>query len=205
VGILGAGRQAFETSGYCKESGVEVAFFVEERPPDYDRDSIAYGAPILTIHDALGRFAEVPVVSAVGSPDLRHALVEQWTGSLFFTVISARGWLATDVGLGVGSTVAPLAALNRCVVLGEHALVNVGAILSHDVVVGPYSTVSPGCTIGGGARVGTGVFIGIGATIIDHVAVGDGAYVAAGAVVVTDVGAGDTVMGVPAKPTSRRR
>jgi sugar O-acyltransferase (sialic acid O-acetyltransferase NeuD family) len=202
VGILGAGRQALETSGYCKELGVAVEFFIEEKPPGYDRDPTEYCAPILPFADGFRQFGEIPVVSAIGAPDLRQKFLERWEGNRFLSVVSARSWVADDATLGVGCTLAPFAALNRRVVVGEHVLVNVGAILSHDVVVGALSTLSPGCTIGGGTRIGAGVFVGVGATIIDHIVVGDGAHIAAGAVVVSDITDGDSVMGVPAKPRS---
>lgn len=179
---------------------MKVEFFIEEKPPNYDRDPTEFRAPILSFDDGYEQFGEMPVVSALGAPDLRRRFLERWEGNRFARVVSAQSWVADDVVLGMGCTVAPFAALNRCVVVGEHVLVNVGAILSHDVVVGALSTLSPGCTIGGGARIGAGVFIGIGATLIDHVVVGDGAYIAAGAVVVTDITEGERVMGVPAKP-----
>jgi sugar O-acyltransferase (sialic acid O-acetyltransferase NeuD family) len=200
AGILGAGRQALETSGYCKEQGVEVAFFIEEAPPDYDRDPAEFCAPILSFDEGVRQFGEIAVVTAVGPPDLRQRFLARWPGNRFLSIVSGHSWVADDAILGHGCTVAPFAALNRRVVVGEHVLVNVGAILSHDVVVGALSTLSPGCTIGGGTRIGAEVFMGIGATIIDHVVVGDGAYIAAGAVVVADIAEGETVMGVPAKP-----
>ena len=204
VGILGAGRQAIETSGYCRELGIETAFFIEEEPPKYDRDTTGYGAPIVAYDDAgLVAYADYPVISAVGSPSVRQRLVDRWPGDRFMTLVSDVAWLAGDVSLGRGSTIGPRAAVNRCVEIGEHVLVNVGAILSHDVVVGPHCTISPGSTVGGCARLGAGVFLGIGATVIDHVTIGDGAYVAAGAVVVSDVNPHETVIGVPARPRNQ--
>lgn len=203
IGILGAGRQALETSGYCAELGITTAFFVEEVTPSYDRDPKAYGAPILSLEDDLGGYADIDVVAAVGSHEVRRRLVESWPGHRFMTLVSKGAWVADDATIGIGTTVAPLAAVNRCASVGAYVLVNVGAILSHDVIVGDYSTVSPGCAIGGGARIGSDVFIGIGATVIDHVTLGDGAYVAAGAVVVDDVDQRVTVMGVPARPSPR--
>ena len=51
VGILGAGRQAVEAAGYCKEAGLEPAFFVEEGPPNYERAHDDYGAAIYQFVD----------------------------------------------------------------------------------------------------------------------------------------------------------
>ncbi len=203
VGLLGAGRQAAETSGYCAELGFETAFFAEESAPAYPREELSYGAPILPLGAAFASFARFPVVSVVGSQELRRRLLGLWPGNVFLTVVSPAAWLARDVTVGVGSTVAPLAALNRSVEVGEHVLVNVGAFLSHDVVIGSMSTISPGCKVGGCTRIGAGVFVGTGATVIDHVVIGDGACVGAGAVVVDDVAAHQTVTGVPPRPRKR--
>ncbi|MBF6557227.1 MAG: hypothetical protein IVW52_13855 [Acidimicrobiales bacterium] len=199
VGILGAGRQALESSGYFSEVGIVTEFFVEESPPDYDRRSEEYGAPILTFDDDLGKFAELPVISAVGSPEARRRLVGRWVNTDFMTLKSGRAWIADTAEIGMGSTVAPLAALNRAVRIASHVVVNVGALLSHDVSIGAFSTIGPGCRIGGKATIGTDVVIGIGSTVIDKVTIGDGAFIAAGAVVIADVGDNQVVMGVPAR------
>jgi sugar O-acyltransferase (sialic acid O-acetyltransferase NeuD family) len=198
VGILGAGRQALETAGYCQMLGDTVAFFVEEHPPDYARDPAPYGAPILTFDDDLTRFEPMAVIGAVGDPGLRRRLAERWPGTALHTVVAPQAWIAPDAALSEGTLVAPMAALNRFCILGRHVLVNVGTTLAHDVVVGDFTTLSPGCTVGGLASIGSDVFVGIGATVRDRVRIGDGALVAAGAVVVADVEPGRTVMGVPA-------
>jgi len=199
VGILGAGRQALETSGYCREEGLEIAFFLEERAPEYPRDLAQFDAPILTFNDDLDTWATTPVIASVGSPALRRRLVERWCKGRFQTVVSSHAWAAQDVIIGTGVTVAPRVSLNRLVRVGDHVLLNVGAILSHDVTVEDFATLSPGCAIGGGAVIRAAAFIGIGATVRDHVVIGSGAVVAAGAVVVDDVPDAATVMGVPAR------
>jgi sugar O-acyltransferase (sialic acid O-acetyltransferase NeuD family) len=179
---------------------MEVAWFFEERPPDYPRVADHYLAPIVTLLDHAKRMGDVPAITAVGDPSVRRRLAMSWNGLPFARAVSASAWLSHDVTIGAGSTIAPLAAINRWAVIGNHVLINVGAIVSHDVVVADFATLSPGCRIGGACKIGEGAFVGIGATISDHVTVGTHALVAAGAVVVEDVVAGDTVMGVPARP-----
>jgi sugar O-acyltransferase (sialic acid O-acetyltransferase NeuD family) len=199
IGVLGAGRQALETSGYCRGEGIATAFFVEEEAPPYSRDPTPFRAPILTFDDDLSGWTGTPVISAVGSPVVRRRLVERWPGKAFLAVVSTRAWIADDAVIGEGTTVAPNACLNSLVTAGAHVLVNVGAVLSHDVVVEDFVSIGPGCAIGGCVRIGTGSFVGIGATIQERVSIGRGAFVAAGAVVVADVPDGQTVMGVPAR------
>jgi sugar O-acyltransferase (sialic acid O-acetyltransferase NeuD family) len=203
--ILGAGRQALETSGYCAELGIDVAYFLEDCPPRDERDEAVFGAPILQFDEYDASAQSISAIAAVGDPDTRRHLVERWSGPPFVTVVSQHAWLAADTSVGAGSTVAPRASLNRLVQIGSHVLVNVGAVLSHDVEVGDFVTIGPSCTVGGCVRIGAGAFLGIGSTVRDHITIGRDAVVGAGAVVVDDVPEGVTVAGVPARPMLDRR
>jgi acetyltransferase EpsM len=197
IGILGAGRQALETSEYCRELGIQPLFFFETAPPAYERDYSQYPAPVFQLPEAVP--TNVPVITAVGNPELKRALLKDWPGGARATLISRSCWIAHDVVLGEGCTIAPMAVLNVSSRLHDHVLVNVGAILSHDTEICSFATISPRCAIGGGVSIGESAFLGIGATIRDHITIGERAVVAAGAVVVTDVPPYATVMGVPAR------
>ncbi len=199
VVILGAGRQAVETTGYCQRLGLAVAAYVEEFATG---DHAGLDAPVITFAD-LGEWSGHPALTAVGTADVRRRFVDSWPGNQFLTIADPNAWLSGDVTVGEGTTISPGALLNRLVDVGRHALINTGAVLCHDVVVGDFATVGPGCNIGGLSRVGEGAFIGIGATLSDRVAVGRNAIVGAGAVVIDDVADGVTVVGVPARPIRR--
>lgn len=62
-----------------------------------------------------------------------------------------------------------------------------------------------GLELGQPVRIGRNVWIGGGATILPGVTVGDDAIVGAGSVVTRDVATGATVVGNPARATSRRQ
>jgi serine O-acetyltransferase len=68
--------------------------------------------------------------------------------------------------------------------------------IEHQVTIGAERRQSP--------VLGNDVFIGAGAKIVGSVSVGDGARVGANAVVVHDVPPETTVVGIPAKPVTRR-
>jgi serine O-acetyltransferase len=69
-------------------------------------------------------------------------------------------------------------------------------MIEHQVTIGAERRKSP--------RIGDRVFIGAGAKIVGAVTIGDGARIGANAVVVHDVAPETTVVGIPARPVTRR-
>jgi len=68
--------------------------------------------------------------------------------------------------------------------------------IEHQVTIGAEKRETP--------VIGDGVFIGAGAKIVGGVTIGENARVGANAVVVHDVAADTTVVGIPAKPVTRK-
>ena len=69
--------------------------------------------------------------------------------------------------------------------------------IEHQVTIGAEKRQSP--------EIGDGVFIGAGAKIIGPVKIGAGARVGANSVVLHDVAPDTTVVGIPARPTGKKR
>ena len=139
-------------------------------------------------------------VGYLGEP--RTALVCQYQGVRWATVVHQRAWVSPTATLGEGVVVLAGAVINSGARVGEHSIVNTGAIVEHDVDVGAFSHIAPGVTIGGGARIGSSCHLGLGSSIRDHVTIGAQATVGMGAVVVSNVASGAKVLGVPAKGAS---
>lgn len=198
VGVLGAGRQALETAGYCEAAGLDVAFFAVE--PGYETNAPdGSSRPVVTVADAPEWALECEVVSAVGDPTVRRRLVDAWRGPVCRGLHAPMTWVANDAALGAGTTVSPGACISRGARLGEHVIVNLGSTISHDVTIGDFVTISPGCHVAGHVSIASDVFLGIGCVILDGRSVGRGATVGAGAVVVDDVPEGVVVKGSPAR------
>lgn len=144
-------------------------------------------------------------VGAVGDAELRRQIVKRSfvANSRWASVIDSSAHVFKAVCIGNGVAVMPGALINCGATLGDHCIVNTGAIVEHDVKVGAFVQVAPGAVIGGGAVLESGAFVGLGARVRDHVTVGAGAIVGMGAAVILDVPAGAKVMGVPAGIRSR--
>jgi UDP-perosamine 4-acetyltransferase len=198
--LLGAGGHARETYALIVAAGMDerlIGFAEDNAPagrtvfelPVYDTKELAKRDP-----------TEIALCAAIGSPT-RRRLVERFEdlGFEFETLWHPTAQCGPGVEVGRGTMVAANTILVADVTIGDHVVLNVGAIISHDSSIGDFSTISPGACLNGGVHVGAEVFIGTGAVLIPGVSVGDRSVVGAGACVVRDVGAGITVAGVPAR------
>jgi acetyltransferase-like isoleucine patch superfamily enzyme len=87
--------------------------------------------------------------------------------------------------------------------------VHVHCAIGHDVTLDAFSTLLPGVRVAGCVRIGRRAYVGTGATIINGtpdapLVVGEDAIIGAGACVTRSVEPGVTVVGVPARPLTKR-
>jgi serine O-acetyltransferase len=105
--------------------------------------------------------------------------------------------------------------MNGCVI-GVRSEFGPGLVLIHPIGIVINSRVRGGANVRIESGVGIGenrgrcpmlgddIFVGSGAKLIGGITIGSGARIGANAVVVHDVAAGTTVVGIPAKPMTRR-
>lgn len=196
IGLLGAGAQASEMIDYAKELGISVDF--QAVNPQYLDSKNA--VKTIDISAPSGVDLEKPVIIAVGPPQLRQNLKEQWQGKNYATLVAKAAWVSQGAEILSGSMVAPKSAIATFAKIGRHVLVNLGVTISHEAVIGDFTNISPGVHIGGRVEIGQGVFVGIGAAIKNDVKIANGVVIGAGTVVINDVDEENAVVvGCPGK------
>lgn len=152
--------------------------------------SDAMPVPLLGDDSVLPEFAgsflfHVAFVYA-GIPDMqkRGRLIKMYEnlGLEFFSVIAGSAVVTRSSRLGRGCAVLHNAVVNRAC-LGDHVIVNTGAVVEHDCTVGNNSFIAPGATLGGFVDVGENCFIGLGAKIKNGVKIASGITVGMGSVI----------------------
>lgn len=146
---------------------------------------------------------------AIGDVKVRRRIASQIAREIpelkFPAIVHPLARLAANAVVGDGALIAIGATVCADARIGAHAIVNTNASVDHDCAIGECAFVGPGASIGGTVQVGDGAFIGIGATILPNLRIGSDATVGGGAVVVRDVPDGITVVGVPATGHARIR
>lgn len=101
--------------------------------------------------------------------------------------------------IGHGNLIASRTTIGPKSKLGNHCILQAGAILDTWVDVGNYVTIGSGAIINDRVKIGEGAFIGSGAILVAGIEIGKNARIGAGSVVIENVPAKATVFGNPAK------
>jgi len=120
------------------------------------------------------------------------------------TLIHPTAILSSNVEVGAGSFVGPLAVISVNSTIGVHAIVDTHVSLGHDVVLKDFCAVYPGARISGCCRVGEFALIGSNATLLPGIVVGDRGVVGASSLASGSVEPDTTVLGVPARIIYRK-
>lgn len=104
-----------------------------------------------------------------------------------------------SASIGHGNFIAAGVRLGTETKVGQHCILNTGALIDYGSELGDFVQVGAGAVINAGTKVEKSAFIGTGSIIVGGVTIGEGARIGAGSVVISDVAENETVFGNPAK------
>lgn len=191
-------------AGSLRRSGRAVVGFLDDDPAavlSLEPGSAEHLGPLSQIERCAS--SGCGVVLALGDVTLRRRVIDAHAHTLRrgSAVVDGTAMVAAAVSeLGAGVYVGAKAVVQVRASIGEHAIINTGAIIEHECRIGSNVHVAPGGVLGGRVTVGPDTLIGLGARVLPGVRIGSGCVVGAGAVVTGDLPDGARVAGVPARP-----
>lgn len=120
------------------------------------------------------------------------------------TLVHPSSIVSSESIVGDGTQLLPGCIINPGARIGSNVIINSAAVVEHDCTIGDHVHIATGARLASTVHVEEDAHIGAGATLRQCVRIGKGAVVGAGAAVVADVPAGLVVIGVPARPWTRR-
>lgn len=142
-----------------------------------DCDAAGYIAKGIPFHISFV-YAGLPVMNK------RRSLISRYEdmGARFQSIVAPTAVVTRNSHIGEGVAILNNAVVNRADI-GDHCVINTGAIVEHDCKIGSNTFIGPGVVIGGGVTIGDDCFIGLGTKIKNGVAIGSGITIAMGAIV----------------------
>jgi sugar O-acyltransferase (sialic acid O-acetyltransferase NeuD family) len=195
--ILGAGGHAKVAIAALRAAGWTV-------DAAYDDDRARLGERLLEVAvkgDVAAALAgRLPLHIAIGSNRARQTIVQKGGGAGWVSAIHPNAQIDPTAVIGEGALVCMGALVQVDARIGRHVIVNTGAIVEHDCLIDDFVHLAPGSKLAGAVEVGEGAMIGIGAQVLPGLKIGAWATVGAGAVVTRSIGESQTVAGCPAGP-----
>lgn len=170
--------------------------------------------PIYLGREGFGRWiqtrnrAELGFCIAIGNPHGRVRIkLHDWLVSEGLRPISVAhptAHIAANATIGPGAQILAGAIVAEEACLGRQVIINTKASVDHECRLEDGTEVAPGATLCGLVTLQVNAWIGAGATVLPRRTIGADAIVGGGALVNRDVPPGTTVVGVPARPLSKK-
>ncbi|MGR5064414.1 acetyltransferase [Photobacterium sp. DNB22_13_2] len=185
--LIGGGGHASVLADILMSQGREISAVIS--PDDTSQRCVFDNIPILSQDQDITQFSPgaVRLVNGIGMLPFNNlrSKVSQWYRSMgycFETVVAESAQVSKYATLGEGVQVFPGAIVQAGVDIGDHAIVNTGALVEHDCQIGAFNHLAPRATICGGVKTEATVFVGANATVTQGVTLSELSVVGAGAV-----------------------
>ena len=140
----------------------------------------------------------VDFIIGIGNNQVRKTIAEMYNVN-WVSIVHPSAQIAFNAKIGKGTVVMANAVVNVCTTIGEHCIINTGAIVEHDNVIENYAHISPNVALGGTVHIGSLTHVGIGATVKNNTEICSNCTIGAGAVVVKNIKEPGTYVGVPVR------
>lgn len=200
--IIGAGGHGKVITDIIEKSRDKVLGFLDDNVPINTTIIKEKNIKVLGKVDDTEKFVNenpnVEFIIGIGNNEIRKKISEN-KKLKYYTAIHPSSQVALDVEIGQGTVIMANACINTSAKIGEHCIINTGAIIEHDNIIENYVHISPNATLCGTVKVGELTHIGAGATIKNNTNICSNCIIGCGAVVVKDINEEGTYVGVPTK------
>ncbi|ENM5726505.1 acetyltransferase [Vibrio mimicus] len=186
--LIGGGGHASVLADILLGQGREILAVIS--PDDLSLRAVFAGLVHLTQDEEVKRFSpdSVYLVNGIGMLPrsmLRQRVNQQFLelGYQFETVIASDAHVSLFATIRSGAQILPGARVQTGAVIGEHTIVNSGALVEHDCQIGAYNHIAPRATLCGAVCTREAVYIGANATVIQGLVLESQSVVGAGAIV----------------------
>lgn len=186
--LIGGGGHASVLADILLDQGREILAVIS--PDDLSSRAVFAGLTHLTQDEEVKRFSpeSVHLVNGIGMlprSTLRKRVNQQFLelGYQFETVIASDAHVSRFATIHSGAQILSGARVQTGAVIGEHTIVNSGALVEHDCQIGAYNHIAPRATLCGAVCTHEAVYIGANATVIQGLVLESQSVVGAGAIV----------------------
>ncbi|MCF0065336.1 acetyltransferase [Dyadobacter chenwenxiniae] len=191
--IYGAGGHAKVIVSLLRDSGVEVAAIFDDDPVGKVLGNLFISGP----YDR-NVYEDQQLILAIGDNFIRkkHALQ---VSHRFANAFHSSSLIERNVPFGLGNVVLHRAVIQTDSIIGNHCIVNTGALVDHECKISDFVHISPGSVLCGNVTVGECTLIGAGSVVVPNVVIGKNCIIGAGSVVTKDIPDGAIARGNPAR------
>lgn len=183
--LIGGGGHASVLADILLEQGREIRAIIS--PENISSRKVFHGITHLTQDSEIECYSPntVQLVNGIGmlpGCHIRKKVAGHFIalGYEFETVIASSAYVSPFARLGAGAQILPRTIIQTGVNIGDHSIINSGAVIEHDSHIDCYCHIAPNATICGQVTVKQHAFIGANATVIQGVQIGQDAVVGAG-------------------------